>query len=166
MLYSLHSASGGGHPSCRWRHSERARLYHVLHLRDLSKNITPRGAHHPKSMGLAFAAAALLRQVALSQADGTSRDRPLVLALVASRSRSRVRASERKPLPSAVRSVREQHGISRRTGGQRSRSLNRLMSWRQPADVVRSSTARTAGNRCFSAPFIEREEYGLLRTRP
>jgi len=50
---------------------------------------------HPGSMNLAFAAAALLRQVALSQPDGTSRDRPLVLDLVASRSRSRVRASER-----------------------------------------------------------------------
>ena len=37
MLYSLHSASGGGHPSCRWRHSERAKLNLLLHLRALSE---------------------------------------------------------------------------------------------------------------------------------
>ena len=39
VLYPLHSASGVGHPSCRWRHSECAKLNFLLHLRDLSEKI-------------------------------------------------------------------------------------------------------------------------------
>ena len=36
MYWRLATALAG-HPRCAWRHSERAKLNHVLHLRDLSE---------------------------------------------------------------------------------------------------------------------------------
>ena len=37
VLYWRLATALAGHPRCAWRHSERAKLNHVLHLRDLSE---------------------------------------------------------------------------------------------------------------------------------